>query len=181
VTAPISVPPLHLGFLTVRHEPGGYIGGYLVTNAWGRPLEFRMSTAIQPNRVQQILYADTLDEYLSSEVIGKTLIEKTGMPAELIVTDTFEVLNLRRAIEQPVVWAAPPNDPRAEDLAAHGSAIRPAADNRGPLIAHPEFADGPRILELLDQIGGLDLNEPFTRIRDAVAEARKMGVMQRAG
>jgi hypothetical protein len=181
VTAPTSVPSLHLGFLTVRHEAGGYLGGYLVTNAWGRPLEFRMSTAIQPNRVQQILYADTLDEYLSSDVIGKTLIEKTSTPAELIITDTFEALNLRRTIEQPVVWVAPPNDPRAEDWAAHGSAVRPAEGSRGPLIAHPEFADGARIIEILERLGALDLSEPFMRIRDAVAEARKMGVMQRAG
>jgi hypothetical protein len=114
-------------------------------------------------------------------VIGKTLVEKTSTPVDLIVTDTFEVLNLRRSIEQPVVWAAPVRDPRAEDWAAHGSAVRPADDHRGPLIGHPEFADGARIIEILERLGGLDLSEPFTRIRDAIAEARKMGVMQRAG
>ena len=35
---------LHIGFLTVYAEPTGYLGGYLVTNSWGRPLEFRLST-----------------------------------------------------------------------------------------------------------------------------------------
>src|SRR5262245_11160690 len=34
---------LNLGFLTVLHEASGYLGGYLVTNQWGRPLEFRLS------------------------------------------------------------------------------------------------------------------------------------------
>jgi hypothetical protein len=131
--------------------------------------------------VQQILYADTLDEYLSSDVIGKTLIEKTATLADLIITDTFEVLSVRRTIEQPVVWVAPVNDSRANDWAAHGSAVRPAEGHRGPLIAHPEFADGPRIIEILERLGALDLTEPFIRIRDAIAEARKMGVMQRAG
>ena len=42
--------PLKLGFLTVLEEPSSYLGGYLVTNAWGRPLEFRLSTAVQPSR-----------------------------------------------------------------------------------------------------------------------------------
>ena len=41
---------LHLGFLTVFAEGTGFLGGYLVTNSWGRPIEFRLSTAVQPNR-----------------------------------------------------------------------------------------------------------------------------------
>src|SRR4051812_10940115 len=35
--------PLNLGFLVVLND-NGYLGGYLVTNAWGRPLEFRLSS-----------------------------------------------------------------------------------------------------------------------------------------
>src|SRR5215203_3525963 len=79
--------PIQLGFLTVLHEASGYLGGYLVTNGWGRPLEFRLSTAVQPNRVQQILYGQTLTGYLHGELIGKTLVEKTAAAATLIVTD----------------------------------------------------------------------------------------------
>ena len=58
----------NLGFLTVLHEPSGYLGGYLVTNVWGRPLEFRVSTAVQPNRVQRILYGGTLQPYICAEL-----------------------------------------------------------------------------------------------------------------
>ena len=75
---PSNLPSvLQLGFLSVVLEGGAYVGGYLVTNAWGRPLEFRVSTAVQPNKIQQILYASTLEEYLCGELIGRTLIEKT--------------------------------------------------------------------------------------------------------
>ena len=59
-----ATAPLNLGFLTVLHEASGYRGGYLVTNVWGRPLEFRLSTAVQPTRVQQILYGGTLQPYI---------------------------------------------------------------------------------------------------------------------
>ena len=48
------------------HEASGYLGGYLVTNTWGRPLEFRLSSAVQPNRVQQILYAGTMEARTSA-------------------------------------------------------------------------------------------------------------------
>src|SRR5574338_155199 len=69
----------NLGFLTVLTEGNGYLGGYLVTNQWGRPLEFRLSTAVQPNRVQQILYAGTLEAYLCGDLIGKTLVDRPSI------------------------------------------------------------------------------------------------------
>src|SRR5882672_9027235 len=92
-TVPLSstTATLNLGFLTILHEPAGYLGGYLVTNSWGRPLEFRLSTAVQPNRVQQILYGNTLTEYLSADLIGKTRIEKTATRIHMLITDTFNV------------------------------------------------------------------------------------------
>ena len=77
-----------LGFLTVLQESSGWLGGYLVTNGWGRPLEFRLTTAVQPNRVQAALYGPTLHEYLFADLIGKTLVEKTAAKPDLIVTDT---------------------------------------------------------------------------------------------
>src|SRR5262245_33024282 len=67
---------LSLGFLAVLQDAAGFIGGYLITNAWGRPLEFRLTTPVQPNRVQQILYGATLNDYLFADLIGKTLVEK---------------------------------------------------------------------------------------------------------
>src|SRR5437588_8019973 len=97
-----------LGFLTILREAGGYLGGYLVTNLWGRPLEFRLSTAVQPNRVQQILYGSTLAGYVCGELIGKALFDKTGNCAHVILTDTADALGLRRCVEVPVVWVAPP-------------------------------------------------------------------------
>src|SRR5437868_7149137 len=108
VTAPTATPFAHLGFLTVLHEAGGYLGGYLVTNLWGRPLEFRLSTAVQPNRIQQILYGASLQPYLCGDLIGKALVDKTTTPVQCIVTDREAVLELRQRVEVPVAWLTPP-------------------------------------------------------------------------
>ena len=174
---PAAAGPLAVGFLTVLHEASGYLGGYLVTNAWGRPLEFRLSSAVQPNRVQQILYAGTLQPYICADLIGKTLVDKAGIPVQLIVTDREPVLDLRLKLDVPVAWLAPadlPADPKAVTA-------RPAAAGRGPLVCHPRFAaDAARVRALLDPLdGALDLAEPFTRVREAIAEARKLGVTGR--
>ena len=82
VAAPAGPPPttVNLGFLTVVQEPSGWVGGYLVTNGWGRPVEFRLSTAVQPNRVQAVLYGPTLAEYLHADLIGKNPVGQDGRP-----------------------------------------------------------------------------------------------------
>jgi len=174
--------PLNLGFLTVLHEPTGYLGGYLVTNTWGRPLEFRLSTAVQPNRVHQILYGGTLRPYVCADLIGKTLMDKTATAVQLLVTDSEPVLDLRLKVAVPVVWLAAADDPLGATLAAAGVCVRPAGAGRGPLLCHPRFpGDVAAVQELLGRLDdGFDLAEPLGRIREAIAEARKMGVPKSA-
>ncbi len=177
-TAPAT---LNLGFLAILQETNGYLGGYLVTNIWGRPLEFRLSTAVQPNRVQQILYGGTLGPYICADLIGKTLVEKTSVPVQLVVTDREAVLDLRQRLEIPVALLAAPDDPVAARRTAAGQVARPGSSGQGPILCHPRFpSDVPVVRELLGRLDStLDLAEPFARIREAIAEARKMGVTSR--
>jgi hypothetical protein len=95
-----------------------------------------------------------------ADLIGKALVDKTTSAVQLIVTDQEVVLELRQKVEVPVVWVG---------------------DGRRAGVTHPRFpADGPLVRDWLDHLDGLlDLAEPFGRIREAVAEARKMGVTQR--
>jgi hypothetical protein len=168
-SAPAPVSGGNVGFLCVLQEPGGFIGGYLVTNGWGRPLEFRLSSAVQPNRVQQILYGPTLAAYVCGELIGKTLIEKTASQAAWVVTDNPLALDLRLRLEVPVaLW-----QPTGPD--APGLLVRPN------LYCHVRFPGDVAVIGgLAERHGALDVGEPFIRIREAMAEARKMGVAARA-
>jgi hypothetical protein len=163
-----SSPSPNVGFLAILTEPAGTFGGLLVTNAWGRPLEFRLTSAVQPNRVQAILYGAALPGFLAGELIGKTLIDKATTPLKWIVTDSLLALEIRRHVSCPVaLWSA-------ADVAR---AVR-AGDN---LHVHENYAaDATLIAEFLAQSPSLDLSEPFQRIRDAAGEARKLGPMMRA-
>jgi hypothetical protein len=163
--------PLQLGFLTVLNEHNAYLGGYLVVNGWGRPLEFRLTSAVQPNRVQQILYGPTLPGYVCSDLIGKTLVEKTGLPIQLIVTDTEAALDLRLKLDIPVAWLTTEERP---DLS--GLEVRPGLRSHGQFPQEVET-----IRELVERVEqSLDLVEPFARIREAILEARRTGVASRA-
>ena len=174
---PANTATLTVGFLTVLSDAGGVLGGYLVTNAWGRPLEFRLSTAVQPNRVQQILYGTTLAEYLHADLIGKTLVDRTSVSPQLIVVDTLPALALRHKVEVPVVAIRLAGQAAEQDV----TVIHHDRCSTGLLYLSKFAADRPRIDDLLTRLDdAIDLAEPFARIRDAVAEARKMGVSSRA-
>jgi hypothetical protein len=155
------------------------MGGYLVTNLWGRPLEFRLSTAVQPNRIQQILYGDSLHSYVCADLIGKTLVDKTAAKAQYILTDREAVLDLRERAEVPVAWLAPADHPRIAD---RGWKIGKSSAAAHGVLCHPHFpTDVAAVRDLFARLDGhLDPAEPFARIREAIGEARKMGVMSRA-
>jgi hypothetical protein len=116
-----------------------------------------------PNRVQQILYGDTLEPYLCAELIGKTLIDKTATQAQVIVTDKETVLPVRHLLTIPVGW------------------INEAESAGSELLTHSQFPQDQRLLDDLEERLGesFDLTEPFVRIREAIGEARKMGVTSR--
>jgi hypothetical protein len=172
MTSPATAPSANLGFLTILREPCGYVGGYLITNAWGRPLEFRLTSAVQPNKVQQILYGDALEPYLCAELIGKTLVEKSTTPVQVVVTDLPAALDLRTKMDLPIVLYT-------------GDLDEPAGDTQfivqANLHCHGQFPQDVELLRTVFQpLASFDWGEPFVRIREAIAEARKMGVAQRA-
>ncbi len=170
---PAAVTPVVVGFLSVVADGSGFYGGYLLTNSWGRPLEFRVSSAVHPTRVQQILYGPTLNEYLHADLIGKTLIEKASTLPGLIVTDTLAALAAGDRVGVPAVSVAPGDGPDTFALSTPraGSPVRHRAG----------VSDAAVLRAVLDHLDpALDLAEPFARIREALLEARKAGGAARA-
>src|SRR5436189_2904144 len=99
---------LRFGFLTAIEVPDkGFVGGLLVTNRCGRPLEFQCTVPVRPNATQEILYGPTLAPFILGELIGGALIEKAGVKPQLILTDCEQVLELRNHIEAPVALVTP--------------------------------------------------------------------------
>jgi hypothetical protein len=161
-------PSPNVGFLAILNDPTGTLGGLLVTNAWGRPLEFRLTSAVQPNRVQAILYGAALPGFLAGELIGKTLVDKATTPLKWIVTDSAYALELRAHVPCPVALLAP----------AGGDGMVVAGKNL--FVRERDTADVSVISDLIAQSPSLDFAEPFQRIRDAASEARKLGPTARA-
>ncbi|MEZ6064807.1 MAG: hypothetical protein R3B90_03655 [Planctomycetaceae bacterium] len=157
-----------MGFLTVAEVAGAaFVGGLLVTNRLGRPLEFQCTTPVKPNRTQEILYGPTLKPFLFSELIGKTLLERLQVQPDLVIVDQPELLELRPLIKKPVACIAG----QQSDLADQTQGML----GRSRLRFHRDH------LEDLDDLAGLekliggeaDLGEPLERVREALAETLK--------
>ena len=152
-----------LGFLTViENAELGLIGGYLLLNAAGRPLEFHCTAPVKANRTQEILYGPTLKPYLYGEQIGQTLLTKSKLTPVVVCTDSEHLLSVREFTAIPVVLLLNAKDPGCFPLALNDATTAPhySADEQAIRDHWPAQADH------------LDLLEPFTRIREALDEAQ---------
>ncbi len=94
-----------LGFITVVDHPKfGLVGGFLVLNLLGRPIEFHCTAPVKANRAQEILYGNTLKPYLFGEQIGQVLIRRCKSETAAILTDTTEILAVQDFVDLPVVF-----------------------------------------------------------------------------
>ena len=94
---------LRLGFMETMEVDGrGHIGGLLITNQNGRPLEFQCTAPVRPNRTQELLYGPTLVPFLLGELLSKTLLERIGIKPHVVLTDRTEILDSRPHVALPV-------------------------------------------------------------------------------
>lgn len=158
-----------LGFLTSIEDPErGYVGGLLVTNRFGRPLEFQCTVPVRPNRTQQILYGPTLRPYVLGELIGRTLVEKAAVKPHLVLTESESLLDLRDYVNMPVASLL-------DTKQAADSGHRTLKLGNQMLAFHDEHADDLQTIqkEAAQIPESADLKEPFERVREALCETIK--------
>lgn len=190
-----------IGFLTVcEHSDYGLFGGFLVLNTHGRPLEFHCTAPVKPNRAQEILYGPTLRGFLYAEQIGQTLLHKAKVAPLLVCTNVEPMLDVREFSSAPVVLIAPEkggersgeksdkNGDKGDksDKASERGWTERTGSSQVPLVkftlgAHAAAVrathedDRDELLKLWPKLATVvDLTEPFTRIREAIEEARKV-------
>jgi len=166
----------NIGFITVRYrEMHGFFGGYLIVNELARPLEFHCTLPIQPTRAQQILYGNTLNEFVCGEQIARALVTKAKTIPDAILADTLSVLTLRHMHSIPIGFIdtlregesdlSRPNSGRTEyrrfKAFGHAMAVIPEYESDCGFFTSLFAQDKPP----------LDLLEPFGRIEEALLEA----------
>ena len=169
---------LRLGFLTVIEVPDkGYVGGLLVTNHCGRPLEFQCTVPVRPNPTQEILYGPTLAPFILGELIGGTLVEKAGVKPQLILTDREQILELRNHVEHPVALIE-----SRQESADTATSDPPRSLRLGRQIVRFHSAHDDDLQTVSRGANHIpadaDLQEPFDRVREALQETLRSGALR---
>ena len=80
-----------LAYFVAIKEGGSYLGGLLLTDASGIPLDFRYTEPITPTKLQAVLYGKALEPHLKEEVIQKTLLKELKGAPDLFILQASEL------------------------------------------------------------------------------------------
>lgn len=155
--APSAGKSLTLGFLdVVGDDASGYRGGYLLTNEFGRPIEFHHTTPVTVSRQDRLLHGAGFESYLFVDTLAKPMTDRQSAAPRLIVVGQPILLELRRQIPAPVVHLVGGERESAVARALEDHASDQAAFEKLRGLAPPQF----------------DWLEPLGRIRAALEESR---------
>ncbi len=138
------------------------MGGYLILNRNGRPVEFHCTAPIRATRAQHILFGPTLEPYLYGEQLGRALTVRATIQPRLILTNKRGVLALRQMISTPIMLTEIP--PKKEDKIA---VVQTAADVSESEV--PESTGSESTIPSTDSGGTL-----FDTVGDRPAESPDM-------
>ncbi len=173
---------LKLGYLLVSSPlPNVFIGGLMVTDGRGLPLEFRYTEPIQPTKIQQVLYGQVLSAYIKREVILETLLRNLESQFKcLLVEDEhlvdypakgYTILRLASTKSSPIGNVGHKQNIAPGEVllqvTPEGSPIR--LHTRKPAKDEPTQDPGSDPIQLLLEAGqGMDITEPLKRVEKAL-------------
>lgn len=155
--------PVKLAYFMAVKEGASYLGGLLVTDASGIPLDFRYTEPITPTRLQSILYGKSLEPHLKEEVIQKTLLKELKAQPDLFILGAAELAG---------GWTG---DAKCPVLAVQKSQEAPLAK------AGDVFRAGPRDLLVQLTEGAPPLRVMFAMSVDAAAQEQAVPKLLEAG
>jgi len=135
----------------------------LVTDRYGRPLEFQCTTPVKPNRTQELLYGPTLVPFILGELLGKTLLEKMAVKPHVVFVDRLELLPLRTCSAMPVLCVVEKGN-RAFD------GLTRVDFGQHEFALHADFDSDQDALKKIKQLFASDANmkEPLERVAEAL-------------
>ena len=160
-------------------------GGILITDAYGKPLEFRCTSPIKPNAVQRTLYGSTLIPHIAVDLVGKPLVNQVEAAPTVVLVQQEEFLLMRTSIEEPILLARR----QGEDIQlsqeigkSHPEELLSSSSGKfAPVVitCHWDFPDD--IAQCKERLASIfsncDLVEPFERVKNALNTVHEQGVL----
>lgn len=152
-----------IGYLSVQSFDNKHIGGILIVNEYGIPVEFKYSEPISPTKLQQIIYGNSLEYYLHVEIIAKGLVQKLENKPEVILVQDPTLLFDKNIILLNIL-------PQSVSEKREDNEVIINVNNVSLRVT---FMEGTKIEEsllniIIEYASKIDILEPFERIQKAL-------------
>ena len=170
---------LKIAYFVAMKEGASYLGGLLLTDTSGIPLDFRYTEPITPTKLQAVLYGKALEPHLKEEVIQKTLLQELKNAPDLLILPASElagggggetrcpVLAIQKTQESPLAKAGEAFRVSPREIlvqVTEGAApLRAVFANSVDLAAQDQA-----VQKLLEAGYHMDLVEPLERVATAL-------------
>jgi len=156
-----------------------FMGGLMVTDTGGLPLEFRYTEPVRATKLQRLLYGDVLEKYIHGDVIAAGLMSRLDQsPDFFIVADPALLEMVDSAGKKAVLllhgYVTPLKQFGAIQELSENEFFLQLADSGSPVRVRvagrsAEAASRAEIVRLLTEAGRtLDPAEPLARVEAAV-------------
>ncbi|HEY69959.1 MAG TPA: hypothetical protein G4O08_05180 [Anaerolineae bacterium] len=141
-------------------DGAAFRGACLVTDANTQPVEFRVSGAIRPTKLQRMLYGESLHRTICIDLVGLPITQTLETKPLVLVVRDAEFLKLRPHMGIPVLC------------------IQSSGKGKFTFQAHPEFEQDAQegLAFLPESLRANNPLEPFSRIFSGLEEAHHLNV-----
>ncbi len=168
----------NLGYLKIMGKNNGFLGGFMVTDDSGIPLEFKYTEPVVPTKIQEVIYGKALKKYIKEDVIIKSLLKEIRtIPSIIIVDDPSEIMGKDKIGKFPAVavqktslpqLSSPGETQRVKDKEIIFQPFQDVTPIRIVFgVADPELQE--KILLIIEEISPkMDIVEPLERVEKAL-------------
>jgi len=157
------------------------MGGALVVDSAGLPIEFRHTEPVLPSKLQRVLYGRALEAYMCNEVVVGALLQSVEAKPQMYIAGDSIYLAGAGAFGLPAIAIAEARNVPAkeigsrQDLSAEEFVLYLGPGN-GPIRVKLDIRDGQSAASaretcakaLVDAAATMELIEPTRRIEDAL-------------
>ncbi len=171
---------LTLGYvLSLSVAEDVFLGGAMVTDGVGLPLEFRYTEPVRATKLQRLLYGDVLEKYIHGDVIAGSLIGRLEQKPDLFLVSEPALLEAVAAAGKKAALLLPSRVPPLKEFGASQDVSATeyflqlndsGAPARVCLPSHgADAALRAEVTRLLTEAGRtMDLGEPLARVESAI-------------
>ncbi|HEY3331293.1 MAG TPA: hypothetical protein VGK19_14790 [Capsulimonadaceae bacterium] len=121
----ISAKPVVGYLVSMAISDNVFMGGAMVTDAFGLPMEFRYTEPVKATKLQRVLYGEVLEKYIQTDVILANILDNLEQKPPVFIVSDPQFLPAVEAKGRAAIWLG---ESRAAPLAEVGATTTVAED-----------------------------------------------------